>query len=93
MIQFSLTEKLATNYLETIKMLVSVGLGWSVLPSSMTDDGTLVMLQVKGINMRRTLGVVRHEKRTLSNAARELIAMLLNSYEELILSGRHGDNK
>ncbi len=32
--------RMATNYLETIKMLVSVGLGWSVLPRSCIRDRT-----------------------------------------------------
>ncbi len=58
---------MSTNYLETIKMLTSVGLGWSVLPASMADSTTHT-LNVPGIHISRTLGVVRNEKRTLSNA-------------------------
>src|SRR3546814_14708287 len=30
--------RLTTNYLETLKMLVGIGLGWSVLPDSVIDD-------------------------------------------------------
>ncbi len=78
----SLTVKLATNYLETIKMLVTVGLGWSVLPSSMIIDDHLKILQVKGIRLKRLLGVVRHRKRTLSNAARAMMAMLVEPGNE-----------
>ncbi len=35
----SVVTSLETNYLETIKMMVSVGLGWSALPSNMIEDG------------------------------------------------------
>ncbi len=65
----------STNYLETIKMMVAVGLGWSVLPRTMRD-GELVELAVAGLQLERTLGVVRHAGRTLSNAARAILATL-----------------
>jgi DNA-binding transcriptional LysR family regulator len=67
--------RLATNYLETLKMLVSIGLGWSVLPDAMIDDG-LLRLQVPGLAMHRQLGVVWHERRTLSGAARALMRQM-----------------
>jgi DNA-binding transcriptional LysR family regulator len=73
---FTLVAKLSTNYLETIKMLVTVGLGWSILPSTMIGGGELTALPVQGLFLSRSLGVVRHERRTLSNAAREMLAML-----------------
>jgi len=59
---------MATNYLETIKVMVSVGLGWSVLPTSMVDD-QIAEIPIKNIYLERKLGVVTHSKRTLSNAA------------------------
>lgn len=65
----------STNYLETIKMMVVVGLGWSVLPRTMRD-GDLVELNIAGLRLERTLGVVRHTGHTLSNAARTLLATL-----------------
>jgi DNA-binding transcriptional LysR family regulator len=64
-----------TNYLETIRMMVAVGLGWSVLPASMLDD-QVVALTVSELRIRRELGVVYHPGRTLSNAARAMLAML-----------------
>jgi len=67
--------RLATNYLETLKMLVAIGLGWSVLPDSMVDGG-LARLQIRGLTMTRTLGLVWHERRTLSGAAQALIALM-----------------
>ncbi len=67
---------LSTNHLETIKMMVSVGLGWSILPQTMVDQNTCP-LSVTGIRLQRTLGVIRHTSRTQSNAARALIEQLL----------------
>lgn len=66
---------MATNYLETIKMLVSVGLGWSVLPRSMVDEEVAVC-HCTGIELGRTLGIVRHRARTLSNAGEALLRLL-----------------
>lgn len=65
----------STNYLETIRMLVAVGLGWSMLPRSMVDE-ELQIITPGRLHIKRSLGVVRHRERTLSNAARALIALL-----------------
>ena len=65
----------ATNYLETIKMMVAVGLGWSVLPRTMLD-GDLVEIPLAGLRLERMLGIVRHTGHTLSNAAGALLAIL-----------------
>ena len=67
--------RLATNYLETLKMLVVIGLGWSVLPRSMLDKD-LIALPIRELSLERELGVVWHEKRTLSAAATALISQL-----------------
>lgn len=64
-----------TNYLETIKMMVSIGLGWSVLPLSMLNED-IHHLAVDGIQFERLLGVVTHQQRTLSNAARKMLLEL-----------------
>lgn len=63
---------LSTNYLETIKMLVSVGIGWSLLPVNMLDQ-QVIRIAVRGLTLQRELGIVRHRERTLSNAALALI--------------------
>lgn len=66
---------MATNYLETIKMMVSIGLGWSVLPHTMiTDD--LSTLSITDIKLQRTLGYVFHKNRSLSNAASTFVEAL-----------------
>jgi len=67
--------RLATNYLETLKMLVGIGLGWSVLPDSMLD-ASLRAVPIAELNIRRELGAVWHERRTLSGAARALLGSL-----------------
>lgn len=76
-----LSLNMATNYLETIKMMVSVGLGWSVLPKTMVD-GELTILQVPGQTFERKLGVVTHKKRTLGNAARAFYSVLRAKRDE-----------
>ncbi len=64
----ALNVSMSTNYLETIKMLISVGLGWSVLPKSMLDD-SIQVIDVPNITIERRLGIIHHVQRTLSNAA------------------------
>lgn len=66
---------LETNYLETIKMMVSVGLGWSALPVSMIDDG-MCAVPIKELSMQRQLGSVRLKGRTLSRAASAFMGLL-----------------
>ncbi len=78
---------LSTNYLETIKMMVSVGLGWSILPRTMLDRDTHA-LRVNGIELQRQLGTVRHRDRTLSNAGRALLRLLDDSAGTTAKPGR-----
>ena len=66
---------MATNYLETLKMMCSVGLGWSLLPEKMIDS-ELVELNVDTPPIYRPLGYLVHTNRTLSNAARRMIEEL-----------------
>ena len=66
--------QMPTNYLETIKMMTSVGLGWSVLPLNMVDD-SVRRLDV-GFPVTRVLGAVGLTGRQLSGAARALIEIV-----------------
>lgn len=66
---------MATNYLETIKMLVSIGLGWSVLPRTIID-GDVQSITVGQVKLQRQLGVIAHREHTLSNAARAFLQRL-----------------
>lgn len=70
--------RLRTNYLETIKMLVGVGLAWSALPASLLDD-QVVALPVRGVHLQRELGWVRHGGRSLSRAASAFAGLLQTS--------------
>lgn len=70
-----ITISMSTNYLETIKMLVSINQGWSLLPATMLDrDLTPLALP---LSLSRSLGIVTHAGRTLSNAALALSQTLL----------------
>ncbi len=66
---------LETNYLETIKMLVSVGIGWGVLPASMLDN-TVREVRIANLTMRRQLGYVTRTDRTISRAGNALLDIL-----------------
>jgi len=66
---------MATNYLEVLKMLATIGLGWSALPRTMIDGG-LKVVQIEKMEIRRELGIVTHEKRTLSNAGQAMIRII-----------------
>ena len=70
---------MASNYLETIKMLVSVGLGWSILPEQMCTK-ELHKLNIPELRLKRELGLVWHGRRTLSNAAKALQSMLYDEH-------------
>ncbi len=63
---------LETNYLETLKMMVAVGLGWSILPKTMLDKD-LCKIEITNCQPSRQLGVIRHRKRSLSNAATAIL--------------------
>ncbi|SIS54229.1 LysR family transcriptional regulator [Neptunomonas antarctica] len=66
---------MSTNYLDTIRMMVSIGLGWSLLPETMIDD-SLKVLNTGSEPIQRQLGYIYHRDRTLSNAASKLVEML-----------------
>ncbi|WP_404466107.1 LysR family transcriptional regulator [Vreelandella aquamarina] len=71
----TLPVSMSTNYLETLKMMCGVGLGWSLLPEKMLDSD-LIELQVNTAPIHRPLGYLVHHNRTLSNAARKMIEEL-----------------
>lgn len=76
--QLKVDASISTNYLETIKMMVSVGLGWSILPETMVDD-SITIVPIKGAKLQRNLGCVYHPKRSLSNAAQAMLEELTKS--------------
>ncbi|MDX1458406.1 MAG: LysR family transcriptional regulator [Marinobacter sp.] len=75
-----LIPQMPTNYLETIKMMVSVGLGWSVLPLSMVDI-SITRLTIPQ-TVTRVLGAVGLQGRNLSAAASALQAIVREDQEK-----------
>jgi DNA-binding transcriptional LysR family regulator len=66
---------LETNYLETIKVMVSANLGWSILPQSMVDS-SLSSHRLRGLDVQRSLGIVTRKNRTLSLSSSAMIELL-----------------
>ena len=68
---------LSTNYLETNKMMASIGLGWTIIPDTMLDD-SVIRIDIKNFQISRKLGYVTHKEMTLSNATNAMISLLDN---------------
>jgi len=66
---------MATNYLETIRMMASVGLGWTVLPRTMADSSLRTLRPGEAV-IERTLGIVYHRGRSLSRAAQAFVEVV-----------------
>lgn len=81
--QLSLNANIPTNYLETMKMMTAVGMGWSVLPDTMIDEELKVLpvsiydsaSQNSNISKKlvRQLGSVSYRKKSLSKSAEAFI--------------------
>ncbi|HFE48063.1 MAG TPA: LysR family transcriptional regulator [Chromatiaceae bacterium] len=67
---------MSTNYLETLAMLVSIGVGWSLLPESLARRAEFVVLHIDALKLSRSLGVVHHPDRSLPRAARAMLEIL-----------------
>ena len=78
-----LQQALSTNYLETLKMLTVIGLGWSVLPATMVDADLQVL--DTPLKLARQLGLVQHTRRTPSNAAMTMVELLRTKTENQTL--------
>ncbi len=80
--ELRLNIKLATNYLETIKALITAGYAWGVLPRSMLEDHTLAVLDVRQaegrqrLSLTRNLDCIYHRQRQMSKAARAFFDLL-----------------
>lgn len=69
---------MVSNHLDTIKMLLSIGLGWGVLPKRIIDN-ELIILDVNHTPIMRSLGCIHHNQRSLNNAARMFLDLLKNT--------------
>lgn len=61
--------------LETMKMMVAIGLGWGCMPDDMIDDSVTV-IDVEDVLLQRRISLVRHNDRTLSRAAQAFMETL-----------------
>ena len=71
-----LQDRTSSSYLEAIAMLVTAGQGWALLPDIMVRDELVALNVQPAIAIERSLGVVHHRDRTLSNAGRALVQLL-----------------
>lgn len=74
-----LNAQMPTNYLETVKMMTTVGLGWSILPLTMVDEQLEVLPLAQ--SPTRYLGAVGLRNRQLSAAGRALIEVARKQHE------------
>ncbi|MGK0271139.1 MAG: DNA-binding transcriptional LysR family regulator [Cocleimonas sp.] len=73
----TLNVQMTNNNLDTLKMLVGAGFGWTLLPQTLLDNSVQeIKLDKIEIQFERELGVVIHRKRSLSNAAKAMQKML-----------------
>lgn len=73
--QHPLNITMTSNHLDAIKMMVAVGLGWSVLPTTLIDQ-SVTPIDIKDTHIIRELGCIHHRHRTLSNASRAMLNCL-----------------
>ena len=67
---------MSTNPLESIRMLVSVGLGWSVLPETLINQDLIKIDMAENIELQRHLGLVTNPNLTRSASMQALLSML-----------------
>lgn len=67
---------MSTNPLESIRMLVSVGLGWSVLPETLINQDLIKVDMAENIELQRHLGLVTNPNLTRSASMQALLSML-----------------
>lgn len=75
-LHLKIDEDLSTDYLETLKALVSIGSAWSVLPHTMLDGQELKVLTPAGVSLGRNLVCIRHRARTLNRASQAFLKLL-----------------
>jgi DNA-binding transcriptional LysR family regulator len=69
-------EDLSTDYLETLKALVTIGDSWSVLPNTMLTDQSISVLKPTGVKLNRKLVCITHRDRSLSRAGNAFLELL-----------------
>lgn len=67
---------MSTNPLESIRMLVSIGLGWSVLPQTLMNEELQPIALAEPLALQRDLGVVMNPNITVSASMLALLSLL-----------------
>ena len=65
----------STNNLDTLRMLASTGMGWSLLPHTLLNN-EITAIESAIPTIVRHLGCVSHKQRSLSNPAQQLMILL-----------------
>lgn len=73
--QLKLKATMSTNPLESIRMLVSIGIGWSALPKTLINDSLAVLDIANTPKLTRKLGIVTNKARSHSAATKALIEL------------------
>lgn len=69
-----------TNNLETIRMMVSIGLGWTALPRTMLNNQLQSLILTDNLRLpSRNLGYLHHQSRIMSSAASAFLQTLTNT--------------
>lgn len=79
----SIGEVFQANYLETVRSMVSAGLGWTVLPRAMLDNRLVLLTLNMHYNLQRSLGVLTRQRASLSLSARAFLNQVLQSCNDL----------
>ena len=75
-----LNVQMTNNNLDTLKMLVGAGFGWTLIPHTLLNESVAeIHLDKKTLKFQRELGVVLHKKRSLSNAAKAILNAVILS--------------
>ena len=84
-----LNVQMTNNNLDTLKMLVGAGFGWTLIPKTLLDYSVEeVQLGHQELLFQRELGVVLHKKRSLSNAAKAILEMLAGSFHLDVMNSK-----
>jgi DNA-binding transcriptional LysR family regulator len=72
--ELKLNVQMTNNNLDTLKMLVGAGFGWTLIPNTLLDYSVKeIDSELCELFLERELGVVLHKKRSLSNAAKAML--------------------
>lgn len=76
----SINRHIETNNLETIRMMTSIGLGWTALPRTMLNNQLQSLILTNKLRLpSRNLGYLHHQSRIMSSAASAFLQTLKNN--------------